>query len=87
MPILGDIRKRYKKFCFKDINAKENAEYYATLEECEKAYEECLKLFAEESNCSISKLKSKKTEQQLNKKIFEINSRIPINRELYYPIV
>ena len=89
MPILGDIRKTYiyKKFSFQELGAKENAEYYQTLEECEGAYKECLRLFAEESNCSISKLKSKKTEQQLNKKIFEMNSRIPINRNLFYPIV
>ena len=87
MPILGDIRKRYKKFCFQELGAKENAGYYETLEECDGAYKECLRLFAEESNCSISKLKSKKTEQQINKKIFEMDTRIPINRELYYPIV
>jgi len=87
MPILGDIRKRYKKFCFQELGAKENAGYYETLEECEGAYKECLRLFAEESNCSISKLKSKKTEQQINKKIFEMDTRIPINRELYYPLI
>lgn len=87
MPDIANIRKKYNKFCFQELGAKENSGYYQTLEECERAYKECLRLFSEESNCSISKLKSKKTEQQINKKIFEMDIRIPINRVLYYPLI
>ena len=83
MPLLGDIRKRYRKFCFKDINAPENAGYYDMLVECNNAYEKCLIEIAKPYG-KIYKLKEKKTIEQINKKIIEMDSRIPINKELYY---
>jgi superfamily II DNA or RNA helicase len=83
IPILGDIRKRFKNFCFKELNAPENAEYYETLEECNEAYSKCLSEIAKPYG-NINKLKAKKTEHQINKKIFEIDAKIPKNKELYY---
>jgi hypothetical protein len=83
MPLLGDIRKRYRKFCFKDINAPENAGYYDTLVECMLAYEICVNEMAKPYG-KVSKLKEKKTIEQINKKILEMDSKIPTNKELYY---
>jgi len=90
MPILGDIRNKYKKFCFLDIKASENENYYQTLEECNKAYENTLKKIVIDSNRiykSISDLKKRKTDNQINKKIVEIDTKIPTNIELFYNII
>jgi len=87
MPLLGNIRTTYKKFCFLDIKSPENINYYQTLEECNKAYENSLAKLVNDSNGnykSISDLKKNKTESQINKKILEIDSKIPTNIELYY---
>jgi hypothetical protein len=87
MPLLGNIRTTFKKFCFLDIKSPENNNYYQTLEECNKAYEEALKKIVIDSNGnykSISDLKKRKTDNQINKKIVEIDTKIPINIKLFY---
>ena len=87
MSLLGDIRNKYKKFCFLDIKSPENINYYQTLEECNKAYEESLVKIVNDSNGnykSISDLKKRKTDNQINKKIVEIDNKIPTNITLFY---
>ena len=82
MPILGDIRKRYKKFCFKDINAKENVGYYETLEECERAYKNVNKnlyIVLGDTICDY-------TQDELKQVINKMDKKIPkMKFELYYP--
>ena len=83
IPVLGEVRKKFKKFCFLDIKAPENSEYYQSWEECDEAYNTCINLICQEYG-SVAKLKKKKTESQINKKILEMDSRIPSNKDLFY---
>jgi hypothetical protein len=86
MPILGDIRKRYKKFCFKDINAKENAGYYETLEECEKAYEAIKQDTITELGgmVKVKKMLKSTFERKLEENINTRDRKIPANKYLFY---
>ena len=82
MPILGDIRKRYKKFCFKDIDAKENAEYYTKLEECEKAYE----AINQSLDTILGDTIGDYTPDELKQVINKMDNKIPkMKFELFYP--
>ena len=82
MPILGDIRKRYKKFCFQELSAKENAGYYETLEECEGAYKtvnKTLYIVLGDTICDY-------TPDELKQVINKMDKKIPkMKFELYYP--
>ena len=86
MPILGEIRQRYKKFCFKDINAIENANYYKTLNECNTACDNItnitIKEFGGEEQVT-NMLKSIFNETN-NKNILKYDTKIPLNKILYY---
>ena len=86
MPILGDIRKRYKKFCFKDINAKENVGYYEALEECEKAYEAIKQDTITELGgmVKVKKMLKSTFERKLEENINTRDSKIPSNKYLFY---
>ena len=82
MPILGDIRKRYKKFCFQELSAKENAGYYETLEECNVAYENVNKNLYTVLGDTIGDY----TPDELKKIINKMDCKIPkMKFELYYP--
>ena len=83
IPVLGEVRKKFKKFCFLDIKSPENSEYYQTWEECYEAYDTCIKMISQEYG-SVARLKKKKTESQINKKILEMDARIPSNMDLFY---
>jgi hypothetical protein len=86
MPILGDIRKRYRKFCFRDINAPENVEYYDTVEECNEAYEKIKMETIKELGCMVKVKKMLKStfENHLEKNIKMNDNKIPNNKHLFY---
>ena len=84
MPLLGEIRIRYKKFCFKDINARDNNHYYNTIELCNDAYNKHLHTIAQSLNYSINVLQKKITQYQLHIKVVNIDNKIPLNTDLYY---
>lgn len=86
MPILGDIRKRYKKFCFQDINAKENAGYYETLEECDVAYEAIKQdtILELGGMVKVKKMLKSTFERKLEENINTRDSKIPSNKYLFY---
>lgn len=86
MPILGDIRKRYKKFCFKDINAKENETFYETVEECKEAYEKIRQQTVLELGgmSKVKKMLKSTFEKKLNTNINIMDNKIPPNKYLFY---
>jgi len=86
MPILGDIRKRFKKFCFKDLNASENAGYYETLEECNKAYDKIKQETILEFGgiVKVKKMLKSTFDDKLNDNIKIKDLKIPVNKYLYY---
>lgn len=81
MPILSNIRERYKKFCFRDIDDNRN-QYYATKEECSKAIEEATNIL--KKNIGMEKYK-KLMEKDIIIQINKIDNKIPLNKYgLYY---
>lgn len=88
MSLLGDIRNKYKKFCFLDIKSPENINYYQTLEECNKAYETIKLEVIEELGglLQIRKLKllNSSIEDKIQKKNSECGNKIPSNKYLFY---
>ena len=88
MPLLGDIRNKYKKFCFLDIKSPENINYYQTLEECNEAYETIKLEVIEELGglLQIRKLKllNSYIEDKIQKKNSECGNKIPSNKYLFY---
>jgi len=88
MPILGNIRTTFKKFCFLDIKSPENINYYQTLEECNKAYETIKTEVIEELGGLIQirklKLLNSSIEDKIQKKNSECGNKIPTNKYLFY---
>jgi superfamily II DNA or RNA helicase len=86
MPVLGDVRKRFKKFCFKDINAPENAGYYDTLVECNNAYEKIKQETIVELGgmIKVKKMLKSSFEKKLLDNIKIKDSKIPTNIDLFY---
>ena len=81
-PILGDVRKSHAKFCFQDINAPENAGYYQTWEECNRAY----KIGIKKIHSILGDVMDEYTTSEIRKEINKIDKQIPsISIELYYP--
>ena len=84
-PILGEVRKKFKKFCFLDIKAPENAGYYQTAEECLSSIYDIKQDLIKELG-GILKVK-KMLKSQFNKKLEEEkmkDARIPENIFLFY---
>ena len=88
MPLLGNIRTTFKKFCFLDIKSPENINYYQTLEECNKAYETIKLEVIEELGGLIQirklKLLNSSIEDKIQKKNSECGNKIPSNKYLFY---
>jgi superfamily II DNA or RNA helicase len=88
MPLLGNIRDTYKKFCFLDIKSPENANYYQTLEEYNEAYETIKTEVIQELGglLQIRKLKllNSSIEDKIQKKNSECGNKIPTNKYLFY---
>jgi superfamily II DNA or RNA helicase len=80
IPILGEVRKKFKKFCFLDIHARENAGYYETLEECERAYE-----IAEKKVLNDDEDALEYNAEEMTKTILAKDKKIPKNMKYYYP--
>lgn len=83
MVSLGNINKKYPKFCFRHIHPN-NINYYWDKIDAENAYEKCnTKLTIE-----IGKEKYRKyTYQQKLNKIIELDNKIPnMDLDLYYPV-
>lgn len=86
MPILGDIRKRFKKFCFQDIKAPENKEYYENWEDCKKIIIKHKNELINEIGGLIKVKKMLKTifNEKLRTKIYNNDSKVPNNIYLFY---
>jgi hypothetical protein len=86
IPILGDIRKRYKKFCFQELSAKENAGYYETLEECDGDYEAIKQdtILELGGMVKVKKMLKSTFERKLEENINARDSKIPSNKYLFY---
>jgi hypothetical protein len=83
MPLLGNIRKKYPKFCFRNIDINRDS-YYDSKDEAVKKYKEYeMKLT---NNISKEKIKRLTLKNKI-KKINELyDKKIPnIDFELYYP--
>lgn len=85
-PILGEVRKKFKKFCFLDIHAPENAGYYETLEECNEAYETIKQDTITELGgmVKVKKMLKSTFERKLEENITARDSKIPSNKYLFY---
>ncbi len=86
MPILGEIRIRYKKFCFKDINARENNHYYNTIEECNEAYDKIKAITTYECGGSliVKKMLKSTYNDLLYANILKHDNKIPLNKDKFY---
>ena len=86
IPVLGEVRKKFKKFCFLDIKAPENKVYYQTWEECEEAYDTIKNELIEElgGKMKVKKLLKSVFNDKLNEKIQKTDTRIPANISLFY---
>ena len=86
MPLLGEIRIRYKKFCFKDINARDNNHYYNTIEECNEAYDKIKALTTSECGGSliVKKMLKSTYNDLLYANILKNDNKIPLNKDLFY---
>jgi superfamily II DNA or RNA helicase len=81
MPIISNIRKKYKRFCFRDIDPNKN-NYYTTKEECINAIEIATNIL--KKNIGMKKYYEMKNIIKL-KNINMIDKKIPkINYNLYF---
>ena len=80
---LGDIRSKFKKFNFRDLDYNNRDNYYETKEECEIAKTIELKKIISRFG-GIDRLRRQKTQSQINQLILENDKKIPENYELYY---
>lgn len=86
MPDITTIRQRYKKFSFQALDAPENAGYYATLEECEGAYEAIKQdtILELGGMVKVKKMLKITFEDKLAHNIKTRDSKIPANKYLFY---
>lgn len=81
MPIFSQLRKTYKKFCFRDINPYKYS-YYLDYNEALTEYNKCFDILFKKYGDDIYDL----TKTELMKKIIKINNKIPnYDFEMYYP--
>lgn len=80
IPVLGEVRKKFKKFCFLDIKAPENSKYYETWEECDEAYHIAEKQVLDEDEDALEYNSGDMTNAIMKK-----NKKIPSNMKYYYP--
>ncbi len=84
MPQLGNIHKKYPKFCFRNIDINKN-NYYQTKEEAKNNYNDTIQIL--KKNIGIDKY-SDLTHEQILKRINIINKKIPlVDIDLYYGII
>lgn len=74
MPELNTIRMQFKRFCFKDLNAPENVDYYETHAEAIDAY----KIAKSKVSVEFRKKHVKSREQIWHDEITKINKNIPL---------
>lgn len=80
LPILTTIKKTYPMFAFQDLDVHSH-KYYATKEECIKAYEECKRVIEARYGDMISEL----TEKEYFSECLSLDDRLPnIDIMLYY---
>lgn len=80
LPMLGYIKKTYPMFAFQDLD-EDSHKYYATKEECIKAYEECKYVIEARYGEMITEL----TEKECFSECLLLDDRLPpIDIDLYY---
>jgi hypothetical protein len=83
LPILGNIRQKYPKFCFKNIHPN-SINYYINKKEAKINIQKSIQTLKKQIGVDNY---SDLTEQQILKKINVIDNKIPlIDVDLYYPI-